>query len=50
MNIDTIVQKLINGETVVISNDEEAKIVQKRLRAIKQNCTIVLGQLKERLK
>lgn len=42
------VRSLINGETVRV-NDEEVKYIQKRLREIKKNCTIVLSQLKERV-
>lgn len=48
MKTETIVQKLINGDTVSIA-DEQRKEVQQRLREIKNNCTIVLKQLKEGL-
>jgi uncharacterized protein YlzI (FlbEa/FlbD family) len=49
MTTEQIVQLLINGECVVITDDSQAKEVQKRLREIKKNCTEVLTQLKERL-
>lgn len=48
-NIERKVNILINGNTTDIS-DSEIIEVQKRLREIKNNCTIVLSQLKERLK
>lgn len=44
-NVEQLVQQLINGETVYIK-DEQKKEVQKRLREIKKNCTIVLSQFK----
>lgn len=44
---EQIVQQLINGECVVVK-DEQLKEVQQRLREIKKNCTIVLNQFKER--
>ena len=45
-NIDEIVNLLISGEVVMVK-DEHKTAVQKRLREIKKNCTIVLSQLKE---
>lgn len=45
-NIDEIVSLLISGEVVVVK-DEYKTAVQKKLREIKKNCTIVLSQLKE---
>ena len=48
MTTETIIQKLINGDTAVVP-DELKKEVQQRLREIKNNCTIVLKQLKEGL-
>ena len=44
-NIEEIVQLLINGELVVVK-DEHKKEVQRRLREIKKNCTIVLSDMK----
>jgi uncharacterized protein YlzI (FlbEa/FlbD family) len=44
-NINEIVNLLINGEDVVV-RDEHKKEVQRRLREIKNNCTIVLSQFK----
>ncbi len=44
-NIEKIVQLLISGECVSVK-DEHKKEVQKRLREIKNNCTVVLSQLK----
>jgi len=40
------IEQLINGETVIINDETEKKEIQKRLREIKQNCTIVLSQIK----
>ena len=45
MTTEEIVNKLINGETVSVPQTQE-KEVQKRLREIKKNCTIVLSQMK----
>ena len=44
-DIEKIVQLLIKGECVHVK-DEQKKEVQKRLREIKKNCTIVLSQMK----
>lgn len=41
------VEILINGGTTTIPDDEVKTAMQKRLREIKSNCTIVLSQLKE---
>jgi len=41
------VKRLINGEDVNIPTDEVKIAVQKRLREIKNNCTVVLKQLKD---
>lgn len=46
MKTQEIVQKLINGEVVFITDEAQRKEVQNRLREIKNNCTIVLSQLK----
>lgn len=48
MTTTEIVQQLIQGETAVVK-DEQIKEVQKQLRLIKKNCSIVLTQLKERI-
>ena len=40
------IEKLINGETVVIKDDNEKKEIKKQLIEIKKNCTIVLSQIK----
>lgn len=37
---------LINGGTLQISDNTEKKEIQRRLREIKQNCAIVLSQIK----
>lgn len=50
MKTEEIINKLINGEIVQITDENQAKEIQKRLREIKNNCTIVLSQLKETLK
>jgi len=44
--MEEIIKKLIGGETVSIKDEQTKKEVQKRLREIKKNCTIVLSQLK----
>jgi hypothetical protein len=44
--MEEIIKKLISGETVSIKDEQTKKEVQKRLREIKKNCTIVLSQLK----
>lgn len=46
MNIEEIIKLLINGDTAQVKSHQK-KEVQKRLREIKKNCTIVLSQLKE---
>jgi len=48
METEKIVEILINGGTTQVKGNQ-IKEVQKRLREIKNNCTIVLSQLKERL-
>ena len=50
MTTEEIIHKLINGETVSVLDDNQAREIQKRLREIKQNCIIVLSQLNENLK
>lgn len=50
MTTEQIINKLINGETVSVTDDNQAREIQKRLREIKQNCIIVLSQLNENLK
>ena len=50
MTTEEIIYKLINGETVSVLDDNQAREIQKRLREIKQNCIIVLSQLKRNLK
>ena len=50
MTTEEIIHKLINGETVSVLDDNQAREIQKRLREIKQNCIIVLSQLKRNLK
>lgn len=40
MNITTIIEKLIAGETVKVEEHQRAEI-QRKLREIKKNCTIV---------
>lgn len=47
--VEDKVQRLINGEVVNVPTDEVKIAIQKRLREIKKNCTIVLSQLKEYL-
>lgn len=44
-DIEQIVGLLISGKIAIV-NDELKKDVQKRLREIKKNCTIVLSQFK----
>lgn len=44
--VNDMVQELIIGNTVNIRDEDTKKEVQKRLREIKKNCTIVLSQLK----
>ena len=44
-DIQKIIELLINGECVQVK-DEQKKEVQKRLREIKKNCTVVLSQIK----
>ena len=46
MNIEDIITALINGEVAQVKSHQK-KEVQKRLREIKKNCTIVLTQMKE---
>lgn len=46
MATEKIIQELINGNTVVVRDEQRAE-VQKRLREIKKNCTIVLSQMRE---
>lgn len=48
LTIDEVLSTLINGETVWGLTPEQEKEVQKRLREIKKNCTIVLRQLKDK--
>jgi hypothetical protein len=50
MDTKEIVLKLIFGESVTIIDNEQAKQVRTMLREIKNNSTIVLSQLNERLK
>ena len=47
MRTEQIVDLLINGQTVSIIDDNQAKEVRKRLREIKKNCSVVLSQMKE---
>jgi len=42
------IEQLIQGNTVRVE-DHELKEIQKQLREIKNNCAVVLTQLKERL-
>lgn len=44
--VNDMVQELIVGNSVFIKDEGTKKEVQKRLRKIKKNCTIVLSQLK----
>lgn len=44
--LENIVSALIRGETVSITNVSDKKYIQKRLREIKNNCVIVLSQIK----
>lgn len=46
-NIKHMVAQLISGNTISIKDAETRKIIQKELREIKKNCTIVLQQLNE---
>jgi hypothetical protein len=46
IEINQIVELLIKGNTVFIKDKETRKEVQKAIREIKNNCTIVLSQLK----
>ena len=48
-NIEIIIRKLINGETVSVPFELRPE-VQKRLREIKNHCTIVLSQIKNYIK
>lgn len=45
MTTNEIIQILIDGETVVVPDNQKDE-VRKRLREIKKNCTIVLSQFK----
>ncbi len=45
--MEDIIKQLINGETVSIKDEAMRKAIQKKLRSIKNNCTLVLRQLKE---
>lgn len=45
MKTEEIVQRLINGDCVSVTDETQRKEVQKRLREIKKNCAIVLNQL-----
>jgi hypothetical protein len=45
--VNEIVQILIFGGTVSILDKEKHKRVQKKLREIKNNCGIVLSQMRE---
>jgi len=45
--VEETVKSLINGNTENILSDDVFKAVQKRLREIKTNCTLVLKQMKE---
>jgi hypothetical protein len=46
MTTEQKIQILINGGTLTIKDEAEKKKIQERLREIKQNCTIVLSQIK----
>ena len=50
MTTEEIINKLINGEEVIIKDENQAKEIQTKLRKIKANCTEVLTQLKRNLK
>ena len=50
MTTEEIIHKLINGETVSVLDDNQAKEIQIKLRNIQENCKIVLSQLKRNLK
>lgn len=45
MTINEIIELLITGDTVKVEDHQRAE-VQRRLRDIKKNCTIVLSQIK----
>lgn len=46
MTTEQKIQILITGGTIHIADEAEKKEIQKRLREIKKNCTICLGQIK----
>lgn len=46
MTTEKIIQQLINGNTAVVKDEHKAE-VQKRLREIKKNCTLVLSQMRD---
>jgi hypothetical protein len=48
MTTEQKIQILINGGTLTIKDEAEKKKIQERLREIKQNCTIVLSQIKDK--
>jgi len=45
-NLNIIIEKLISGQTVIIKDEATKKAVKEKLREIKNNCTVVLSQLK----
>jgi hypothetical protein len=45
--IEQAVQLLISGQTAIVTDDIK-KEVQRRLRGIKSNCTLVLKQLNDK--
>ena len=49
LNTQQIIDKLINGYCVSLTNETQKNEIKLRLREIKKNCTIVLPQLKNGL-
>jgi len=45
MTTEYVIKKLINGETVLVKEEQRIE-VRNKLRSIKKNCTIVLSQIK----
>jgi len=50
METKEIINKLINGETVIIIDNLQFCQVRNELRKIKENCNIVLSQMNETIK
>lgn len=50
MTDQEVIQILINGGTVSITDDAQFNKVRKEIREIKKNCNIVLSQMKEQAK